>query len=93
MPKTNVTIKNDSGIHMRVAGFVVQKASQYDCDIYVERENTRANCKSILGIISMGLKKGDKVTIITEGDESDEALSVMKEAFTQEYRVTLDPTT
>ena len=58
----------------RPIAMLVQVASQYDSNIYLETEGKKVNAKSIMGMMSMSLKSGDEVTVKAEG--SDEAQAV-----------------
>ena len=74
MISQNVTIQNSVGLHARPATFFVQKANSFKCSIWVEKEDCRVNAKSLLGILSLGITRGTKITLIADGD--DEALAV-----------------
>ena len=70
----NVTIQNSVGLHARPATFFVQKANSYKCSIWVEKEDCRVNAKSLLGVLSLGITRGTKITLIADGE--DEAVAV-----------------
>ena len=45
-------------------------------DSFVEGDGVRKiNAKSLLGVLSLGIAKGDVVTLIADGTDEDEALS------------------
>ena len=71
MISRNVVIQNSVGLHARPATFFVQKANSYKSSIWVEKEDCRVNAKSLLGVLSLGITKDSKITIIADG--SDEA--------------------
>ena len=70
----DVEVKNQVGLHARPATFFIQKANEYKSSIWVEKEERRANAKSLLGILSLGIVGGAKIRIIADG--SDEQLAV-----------------
>lgn len=74
MISRNVTIQNSVGLHARPATFFVQKANTYKCSIWVEKEDCRVNAKSLLGVLSLGITRGTKITLIADGE--DEAVAV-----------------
>ena len=74
-----VLVKNQVGLHARPATFFIQKANEFKCSIQVEREERRVNAKSLLGVLSLGIVKGTKVTIIADGVDEDEALVALTE--------------
>ena len=71
MISRGVTIENGVGLHARPATFFVQKANSYKSSIWVEKGDCRVNAKSLLGVLSLGITKDSKITIIADG--SDEA--------------------
>ena len=74
MISRSVTIRNSVGLHARPATFFVQKANCFKSSIWVEKEDCRVNAKSLLGILSLGITRGTKITLIADGE--DEALAV-----------------
>ena len=79
MCSKEVIINNQIGLRARPATFFIQKANEFKCSIQVEREERRVNAKSILGVLSLGIVKGTKVTIIADGVDEDEALVALTE--------------
>ena len=60
MTKKEITIQLDSGLETRPVALLVQVASQYDSDIYIESDNRNINAKSIMGMMALGLVPGEK---------------------------------
>jgi phosphotransferase system HPr (HPr) family protein len=52
-----------------------QKASQFHSNVYIEYDGRRLNGKSLLGILSLGINKGDIITIIGEGKDEQTAVN------------------
>lgn len=63
MLKKTITIGLSSGLEARPVAMLVQIASQYESVIYVERQNTRVNAKSIMGMMTLGLAPGEQVCL------------------------------
>ncbi|MBN2372745.1 HPr family phosphocarrier protein [bacterium] len=74
MPNKVVTIKNTLGLHLRAALKLVNLAHQYKSDIYLQKDDIRANGKSMLGIITLGASCGSSVEIMTNGSDAQELL-------------------
>jgi len=67
-----VTVTNSVGLHARPATYFIQKANTYKSSIMIERGERRANAKSLLGVLSLGIVKGTVVNLIADGvDEAD----------------------
>ena len=84
MVSRNVTIQNSVGLHARPATFFVQKANSYKCSIWVEKEDCRVNAKSLLGILSLGITRGTKITLIADGEEEAAAVAGLAELIDSE---------
>ena len=63
MTSKKVTIKLESGLEARPVAMLVQVASQYDSDIYVESASKRIDAKSIMGMMSLALGSGENVVV------------------------------
>lgn len=63
-----------TGLEARPVALLVQVASQYDSNIYVQYEEKRVNAKSIMGMMSLGLSAGEEVTVTANGKDEAEAM-------------------
>ncbi len=70
----NIEIKNEVGLHARPATYFIQKANSYRCSVWVENSDRRANAKSLLGVLSLGIAKGDIITILADGPDEESAV-------------------
>ena len=77
MFKQEVALKNETGLHARPASLFVKEASRFVSDVKVFKEGKEYNAKSIMGILSMGAGKGDKITIQAEGDDAKEVVEAL----------------
>ena len=75
MLKKTITIGLSSGLEARPVAMLVQIASQFDSQIYVENNNARVNAKSIMAVMSLGVKKGNEVIITAEGEDEEDAIA------------------
>ena len=73
MTSKTVTIQNEVGLHARPATFFIQKANSFKSNIMIEKGNRRANAKSLLGVLSLGIEKGHEIIIQAEGSDEGEA--------------------
>lgn len=74
MTKREITIRLDSGLETRPVALLVQMASQFQSDVYVESDTRRVNAKSIMGMMTLGLDSGSEVTISANGEDEKEAV-------------------
>ena len=72
MIKTTVTI-NCEGLEARPIAMLVQKASLFSSKVHIEVGTKKVNAKSIMGMMSLSVRSGDKVVVITDGADEIEA--------------------
>ena len=65
------------GLHARPATFFIQKANEFKSGIWVEKDERRVNAKSLLGVLSLGIIKGTKITIIADGADEQQAVDTL----------------
>ena len=72
-----VRIQLSSGLEARPVAMLVQVASQHDSTVYLESEGRKVNAKSIMGMMSLGLAEGEKITIIANGPDENDAVEAI----------------
>jgi len=72
-----VTIHHKDGFHARPASDFVKKAKTFKARIEIIKEEKKADAKSIVGVLSLGLPKGAVVTVRADGDDESEAMHVL----------------
>lgn len=85
MPSTEITITDDVGLHARPAARFVKTAMRFPADIRVRRGERQADAKSLVQVLQLEAGKGSVITIEAEGEEADEALSVLAGMLTGEH--------
>lgn len=70
--KIKIQIKD--GLEARPVAVLVQVASQFSSNIYVESGNRKVNAKSIMGMMALGLDTGEEVLVSAEGDDEANAM-------------------
>ena len=77
-------VKCESGLYNRQATYFIQKANEFKSNIWVEVEDRKINAKSLLGVLSMGITKGTRISIIAEGPDEEEAVKALTEMLVKE---------
>ena len=78
-------IRNKVGLHARPASLFVQTAKKFESKITIRKEENEVNAKSIIGVLSLGAEKGDRVVIKIEGEDEREALKEIEELFNTNF--------
>ena len=73
-----LTIRNRLGLHARAAALFVKKASEYDSEVWVEKDGTRVNGKSIMGLLMLACPLGSGIMVKVEGDDEAQAFEELK---------------
>lgn len=69
MISKEVLVKNSTGLHARPATLLVKKASSFKSDISLEFNGKKANVKSLIGVLSLGVSKNATVKVTASGDD------------------------
>ena len=75
MMKQEITIQIPEGLEARPVALLVQVASQYGSEIYVESDNKKVNAKSIMGMMTLGLVTGESITVEADGTDEEQAVA------------------
>ena len=82
MIKKPITINLSTGLEARPVAQLVQVASQFNSEIYVEIGKKRVNAKSIMGMMALGLEADEEITVIADGKDEEEAIKGIEEFIT-----------
>jgi len=71
----SVEVLLESGLQARPAAQFVQQANRFSADIFLEKDGKRINAKSIMGLMSLAITKGETITLIADGPDEEVALN------------------
>ena len=74
MTKRTVTIELDSGLEARPIAMLVQLASSFESQIYVQSDSRKVNAKSIMGMMTLELPAGERVIVSADGSDEEKAI-------------------
>ncbi len=77
MREQTLRIENKIGLHARPAALLVKTAAAFKSDIALVKGEKNVNAKSMLAIMSAGVKAGDTVTVRTNGEDEEQALAAV----------------
>ena len=78
MVRIELLINNKLGLHARAAGKFVEAASRFESEIWLAKDKSRVNGKSIMGILTLAAAKGEIVIMEVEGPDEEKALKTLK---------------
>lgn len=85
MYNKTATIMKQVGLHARPATFLIQKANEFKCSLWIEKDERRVNAKSLLGVLSLGVAKGNEINIIGDGPDEVEAVDAICELIDSDF--------
>jgi HPr-like protein crh len=56
------------------ASDLVELCHKYTCEIFLQKPAVKVNAKSLMGVISVGMKQSATITVVASGDREEEAL-------------------
>lgn len=80
MKQLDVVIHNPTGLHARPAKVFVNTAKQFESDIRVEHGAKKANAKSMISMLTLGVESGSQIRILIDGIDEEAALDALETA-------------
>ena len=74
MTQRNIVIGLRDGMEARPVALFVQLAGQFESLVTVIYKGKKVNAKSIMGMMSLGIGRGEEVTVLTEGPDEEDAM-------------------
>lgn len=83
MKEFKYVITDPEGIHARPAGVLVKQAAGYQSTVKIAKGEKSADAKRIFGVMGLGVKSGEEITVTVEGADEETAAAEL-EAFFKE---------
>src|SRR2546429_575892 len=77
--KIQLTLANPTGLHARPASLFVQAAARYQANILAAGRGKETDATSIFGVLSLGMRQGDTITIRASGKDAQAAIEALSE--------------
>lgn len=78
MAERTFTLTNATGLHARPASIFVQTVQKFPgTDVFVRKGEREVNARSLLSVLSLGVGKGESITIRCSGPQETEALEAL----------------
>jgi len=73
----SIVIENKSGLHARPASNLVTAASKFKSAIFIKKGEKSFIAKSILSVMSAGIKRDTEIELICDGEDESDALKTL----------------
>ena len=73
MKEFKYVVTDNEGIHARPAGELVKLVKGFESTVSIEKEGKKVDCRKLLALMGLGVKKGHEVTFTIEGADEEAA--------------------
>jgi phosphoenolpyruvate-protein phosphotransferase len=80
MKQVDLIIQNRTGLHARPAKVLVNLAKQFKSEINLQHGAKRANAKSMVSVLTLGVVNGSGITVQANGVDEDKAIAEIEAA-------------
>lgn len=70
-----VQFQCDDSLHMKAIAVLIKKASVFESRIWLTQGDRKANAKSLLGVMSLGIDNGSVIDVSAEGSDEVDAVN------------------
>ena len=81
MKEFRYALRDENGIHARPAGKLVKLAKSFRSTITASFGVKNADVKKLVSLMGLGVKKGDEIIVLVEGEDEEEAASRLSQYF------------
>ncbi|TKI55310.1 HPr family phosphocarrier protein [Brevibacillus antibioticus] len=78
MRERQVIVQLAQGLHARPATLFVKVAASFSSEIGLNKEEKKVNAKSIIGVMSLAVSKGQSVVLTADGVDAEQALDALE---------------
>ncbi len=79
MKQIAVIVSNKLGLHARPSALLVRAATKYRSDFFIEKDGTKVNGKSIMGVMMLAAECGSHLELIADGVDEDFLLNELSD--------------
>ena len=83
MIRKEINFGLQGGLQREAATNLIRCAVTSNSRLLIGRGSREANAKSLLGVLSLGIKEGDAVTLSADGSDEAEAIAALERCLTQ----------
>lgn len=85
MVNQTFTVIHPQGFHARPSKLFVEKANMFPCKVTLFKGEKKANGKSSLGLLTLGISAGDEIRLETDGEQEQQALQELGQMLIKIY--------
>ncbi|MGA2506596.1 MAG: HPr family phosphocarrier protein [Chitinispirillaceae bacterium] len=74
MRTKKVTVRTKNGLHMRVAGRIIDKSNNSLSKIVIRKGQSSADARSIIDLLMLAATEGSEIEIVVDGGDEEKTL-------------------
>lgn len=78
MQRFKYTVLDDRGLHARNAMSLCKLAETFASGVILQAGGRKADCRNMMALMNLRVCEKDMVEFIVDGDDEDEAISILK---------------
>jgi phosphocarrier protein HPr len=79
--EAKLSVLNRLGLHARAAAKIAALANTFQAEIFLEKNGSQADARSILDILSLGCAQGTEIRLWAKGPEAVQAVAAISDLF------------
>jgi phosphotransferase system HPr (HPr) family protein len=79
MRTKKVTVRTKNGLHMRIAGRIIDKSNSSGSKITFRKGREIADARSIIGLLTLAVTEGSEVEIAADGSDKEKILGELEQ--------------
>lgn len=85
MPSRTVVVKNQAGLHARVAIMLAKVVRQFQSTVELVKDHKRANGAEVLQLMTLTAFPGDKLVLEANGADAEQVLDALVKLFDDHF--------
>ena len=81
MTSKEIIVTRDGGLKEQDAALFIRNANEYQSQIRIRLGEKSVNAKSLLGVLSMGVRHSAVLTVTAEGPDEEDAVNALRRYF------------
>ncbi|NMA65765.1 MAG: HPr family phosphocarrier protein [Clostridiaceae bacterium] len=74
------------GLHARPASVLISEAEKFKSEISIRYNNKEVSLKSIIGVMTLGIKTNESFEVIVNGEDEEQAMDRLDTFFNEEIK-------
>jgi phosphocarrier protein len=85
MIKKTLTVTPKLGMHARPAGIFVREACRFRSEIFLSKDGTEVNGKSVMQLMLLAAEHGAKIVLRVSGPDEGDAMAALEKLFARKF--------